>query len=340
LNLNGRTQEPRQHFNDRKKMPESVTAAFSEPEDFETALRSEGFQSLLITTRDRFRARFTRVSLNQITLSAAEERLSRIGFVAVPTNTLLVLFATGIGPAPICGGIGLRSGELLTAFPGEHFHARVGGTAQWGTIRLPVNHLLKYGAALTGAVFPVAPGLRRLRPPTAAGRDLRGFHAAAMRIAGKRPQDIVDNEAAHGLEQQLFHSVAECLSEGWTDEETRADRQNHAVMIGFEELLRTAEGSRNSMSSIRKALEVSERHLRQLCTAHLGMSPTAYERLQRMWRTRRALRTADGTGRVSVIARLNGFQDLGRFAINYRAAFGESPSATLRKRQGAIAATN
>ena len=317
-------------------MPESIAAAFSEPEDFETALRMEGLRSLLITTRGQFGARFTRVSLNEMSLSAAQENLPRIGFVAVPAKTLLVSFATGTGPAPICGGLGLRSGELFTVFPGEQFHARISGPSQWGAIWLPVESLLKYGAALTGHVFPIAPGLRRWRPRASAGRDLRGFHAAAMRIAGKRPQDIVDSEAAHGLEQQLFHSVAECLSDGWTDEETRADHQNHAVMVGFEELLGTTRASRNSMSSICKALNVSERHLRQLCAAHLGMSPTAYERLQRMWRTRRALRTADGTGSVSVIARLNGFQDLGRFAINYRSAFGERPSATLRKRQLAI----
>ena len=321
-------------------MPESVTAAFSEPEDFEAALRSEGQRSLLITAGGRFRARFTRVSLNAISLSAAEERLPRIGFIAVPTNIMLLSFAIGTGPAPICGGIGLRSGELFTAFPSEQFHARIGGPSQWGAIRLPLDHLLKYGAALTGKSFPIAPGLRRWKPPASAGRDLRAFHAAAMRIAGKRPEDLVDSEAAHGLEQQLFHIIAECLSVGSAGDGAHAACRNNAVMIGFEELLGTIGGARNSMSSICRALDVSERRLRQLCAAHLGMSPTAYERLQRMWRTRRALRRANGTESVSVIARLNGFQDLGRFAINYRSAFGESPSTTLRKRQDANVVNN
>ena len=205
-------------------MPESVTAAFSEPEDFEVALRSEGFRRLLVTSGGRFRARFTRVSLNRVSLSAAEEKLPRIGFVEVPVNTLLVSFAVGTGPAPICGGIGLRSGELFTACPREQFHARIGGPSQWGTIRLPLG--------------------------------------------------------------------------------------------------------------------VSERRLRQLCAAHLGMSPTAYDRLQRMAQTRRTLRKANGTKSVSAIARFYGYQDPGRFAINYRAAFDESPSATLRKRQHANVVNN
>jgi AraC-like DNA-binding protein len=320
-------------------MPETVTAAFSEPEDFETALRMEGLRNLLITARGRFRARLTRVSLNGMSLSAAEERLPRIGFIAVPANTMLVSFAAGTGPAPICGSLGLRSGELLTVFSGEQFHARIDGPSQWGAIRLPVDRLLKYGTALTGKVLPIVPGLRRWRPPASAGRDLRGFHTAAMRAAGKRPQDLVDSEAAHGLEQQLFHAIAECLSEGWVDEEAPAARRNHAVMICFEELLGTARSARISLSSMCEALDVSERRLRQLCAAHLGMSPIAYERLQRIWRTRRALRSGSA-GSVSMIARLNGFQDLGRFASNYRVVFGELPSVTLRKSQETTGISN
>src|SRR5215469_9091977 len=125
-------------------MPESVASAFSEPENFETALRAEGFRSLLVASGGRFRARLTRVSLNEMSLSATEERLPRIGFVAVPANMLLVSFATGSEPAPICGGISLRSGELFTAFPGEQFHARISSPSRWGAVRLPMGNLLKY----------------------------------------------------------------------------------------------------------------------------------------------------------------------------------------------------
>jgi hypothetical protein len=40
-------------------MPGSVTAAFSEPKDFEAAFRADGCLSLLITCRGQFRARLS-----------------------------------------------------------------------------------------------------------------------------------------------------------------------------------------------------------------------------------------------------------------------------------------
>jgi AraC-like DNA-binding protein len=50
---------------------------------------------------------------------------------------------------------------------------------------------------------------------------------------------------------------------------------------------------------------------------------------------RRNLRQADrDTATVSEIARRSGFRDLGRFAANYRGAFGELPSVTLQRGSG------
>jgi AraC-like DNA-binding protein len=63
------------------------------------------------------------------------------------------------------------------------------------------------------------------------------------------------------------------------------------------------------------------------------LSPTKYLRLRRMQLVRRALwREEPDTTTVSeVVQRYGyGFHELGRFAANYRAVFGELPSATLR----------
>jgi transcriptional regulator GlxA family with amidase domain len=161
---------------------------------------------------------------------------------------------------------------------------------------------------------------------------LRGLHTAAIRIAGKSPQMLVDNEAARGLEQQLLHAVVECLSNAAIVGESRSDRGNREIAVRFEQLLGSCQGDKAEILEICSALQVSERHLRLVCAAHLGMGPMAYDRLRRLSRAHRMLRADSSAKSVSTVARNNGFRGLGRFASDYKATFGEYPSATLLRK--------
>ena len=76
---------------------------------------------------------------------------------------------------------------------------------------------------------------------------------------------------------------------------------------------------------------VSERGLRNAFIAVRGMSPKRYVIHDRLNEVRRALtdpRAPNAT--VTNIATEHGFFELGRFAGRYKAAFGETPSETLR----------
>jgi AraC-like DNA-binding protein len=70
---------------------------------------------------------------------------------------------------------------------------------------------------------------------------------------------------------------------------------------------------------------------RRFQTSH-GLSPRAWQRRDRLERARSALEAASAQETsVTAIALEHGFSHLGRFARAYRDAFGESPSATLRR---------
>ena len=79
-------------------------------------------------------------------------------------------------------------------------------------------------------------------------------------------------------------------------------------------------------------LRVSERTLRKAFRITYGLSPCRHLRMMRLLRARQALMSSSScqVSTVTEIATHFGFAELGRFSVEYRKAFGESPSATLR----------
>jgi AraC-like DNA-binding protein len=308
---------------------------FGESDDFRDALGGNGVTGYSITGYGQFRARLTRIALHRLCLAAGEEVLPRIAFIVVPANIVLVLLPIGEGPSPIWGGIDMRAGEIVTLGPGQRFHATTGGPCRWGAIQVPDQDLAEYGRAVSGGGFFVPPAAR-WRPRPTAGRDLRRLHRAAIRMAEIGSGIITDVEAAHGLEQQLVHALIECLSEGSAEEETPAERRHREILARFEDLLQAEPTSQ--LAQIYKALGVSDRLLRECCRKHLGMGPNRYGRLQRMQQAHGALQKENPhTANVSEVARRHGFHDPGRFAANYRAVYGQSPSTTLRRSSQGVA---
>ena len=310
-------------------MPGSVISLFSELDEFQEALREDGLLNLLVTGSGQFRARLTQVTLHHLRLSAGDEYLSRIAFVAVPADMLLVTLPLGDRPAPIWDGVEMQLSEMISFGPGQQLHARSDGPCQWGAIQLTVEDFVQYGGALRGTT-PIVPALARWRPPRAALRQLRHLHQAAIRAAEARSGVLADREAAHGLEQQVIHALVESLSARPVYKETEVARRHRDILARFEELLEPELPP--TVSAIGAAIGVSQRLLRECCRKNLGMDPSRYRRLRGMQRARRALRRENpDTASVSAIARRYGFRDLGRFAVNYRALYGESPSTTLRR---------
>jgi AraC-like DNA-binding protein len=163
-------------------------------------------------------------------------------------------------------------------------------------------------------------------------RHLRHLHAAAIGAIESRSTALIGVEAAHGLEQQLIGALVECLSQGSASEAVSVTRQHQDVAVRFEALLQTQPDRSLRVAEICAALGVSARTLRMCCEEQLGMDATEYVRLRRMHLVHRALSNGNAdAASISAVARRCGFRGLGRFAVKYRALFGELPSATLRR---------
>ena len=85
-----------------------------------------------------------------------------------------------------------------------------------------------------------------------------------------------------------------------------------------------------TVADVAEALGVSVRALQDCFRRELQTTPTAYLRACRLDAVHRALSVADPAESVTTLAVRHGFTHLGRFAGEYRARFGESPSTTLR----------
>ncbi|TQM01927.1 AraC family transcriptional regulator [Pseudonocardia kunmingensis] len=98
------------------------------------------------------------------------------------------------------------------------------------------------------------------------------------------------------------------------------------------ELIRDHAAEELTVEDVATAVGVGVRALQQGFRTHVGTTPTAYLRQVRLERVRAELLAGTAESGVSVteVALRWGFAHLGRFALAYRSAFGEPPSATLR----------
>jgi AraC-like DNA-binding protein len=162
---------------------------------------------------------------------------------------------------------------------------------------------------------------------------LRHLHAEAGHLAATVSDFLAHPEVSRAMEQALMHIMVRCLAEGLAAG-TSSRHPRQPVMRRFEEFLEDNLDRAIYLQEICAAIGVQERTLRSHCEDHLGMGPRKYLWLRRMHLARRRLTRTDPTAAtvtVTAIALAHGFGELGRFAVQYRKLFGESPSATLRR---------
>ncbi|MGD8854536.1 MAG: helix-turn-helix domain-containing protein, partial [Gammaproteobacteria bacterium] len=98
------------------------------------------------------------------------------------------------------------------------------------------------------------------------------------------------------------------------------------------EYLRCTDSRSITVADLCAAARVTQRTLEYAFRETFGMSPLGFLHLRRYHAGRRDLLAADAkTVTVTEIAQKNGFYQMGRFAVRYKALFGESPSQTHQR---------
>ena len=112
----------------------------------------------------------------------------------------------------------------------------------------------------------------------------------------------------------------------------RAEQSRLNLVQQAENLALASIDKRLNIAALSRMLVVSERTLRKAFRVTYGLTPCRHLRMLRLLQVRQVLMSSHNRAvTVTEAATCFGFVELGRFAVEYRKVFGESPSVTLSR---------
>jgi len=170
-----------------------------------------------------------------------------------------------------------------------------------------------------------------IRPPA---KDARALAASLIEVRATlwRLSDTLTGDSLREIGGLLHGALECCLRRAAIGEPKEDFRSPSSIVRRTEEFVREHLDETVSISELSMVAGVSERSLRTAFHQVCMTSPKKYLRMLALHQVRRSLRTApDVHAAVTRAATRHGFYELGRFAAQYRALFGEAPSETLHR---------
>lgn len=317
-------------------MPQSRVLAFTDPDDFQRRVRATN-SAILALGRGEFHAELTQVDFDRLWIQRGSDSLPRISRTTIDKKRAVVHFvADPQTPTTRLAGQDLLPEHLVVYGVGTTSIARTEARYSWGALSLTHADLAAAGEAIAGREVTGPSDTHLLRPPPSLLRHLRTLHAQATTLAKAAPERLAAPAVAKEMEEQLTRAMISCLASETPTERQRLPAQHARIVNRFLEFLEAKPDEPVYLTEICAAIGASARTLRTCCQEVLGVGPMRYLWLRRMHLTRQALLHADASvATVTEVATAHGFWELGRFSVEYRRLFGESPSESLRRKYAA-----
>jgi AraC-like DNA-binding protein len=313
-------------------MPQSSVYTLADPYSYEEVVRALN-PKLIVTSKGNFHAQLTKIHLQRLWLQRGEEQLPRIMSAGVRPKGAAIIFHSDRRQGSIqVNGVEVLPGEIAVHRPNDAFHLRTSGPFRFAVMSLTHGELAMAGKAVAGHEVKAPSDTCVIRPDLASMSRLMDLHQAAGQLAKSASDTLAIPAIAKALEQELVHAMVRCLTGHPQIKERYCSGRHSRIIAHFEEFLAARRYEPVYVPEVCNSISVSERTLRACCHEYLGMGPARYLRLRRMQLARRALLRADpASATVTKIATECGFWELGRFSVEYRALFGETPSASLHR---------
>jgi AraC-like DNA-binding protein len=286
---------------------------------------------VLPTTKD-FRIEMTQVAMSRLWLQRVHLCSPTVSTATSKPGRRSIGFLTesNLSPYHHCG-IGVMPGDIIVNTL-EAEHRRCDAGLDYGLMSIPTDELDTAVEAIVGCELMEKSERHIFHPQPQLMSRLLKLHRAIGQLAHDTPDILQLPEVLRALQNEFVHVLVRCLADTVDAKTSTRGRRHDAIIARFEEFLEANPDRPLYLTEICAAIGVAERTLRASCEEQLGMGPIRFLALRRMHLVRHALLSAiPSTSTVTRIATDYGFWELGRFAVAYRAAFGESPSETLNR---------
>ena len=306
-----------------------VSLAADEPADYSDGARLLGWDIQTFALRSRFRAGLVGVQTVGAQLTRVDAATAHIARGEGPRDAYVLVLSRRMQGLTKIGGEELHDANIGVARPDREFEFHTAGT----DLLLPTisrrrmeeatRALWGRSIAETGDISTLVFGNLRTSATPAASWFAR---IEALLVPPEHPDF---KRAVREIEERIFEDLlvavapAERLAPG-----AHCRRGARRAEAFIQEHLRES----ILLSDLCRAAGAPERSLRHGFGELYGISPMAYLRSVRMHAAREQLHRTECEQLISEVALGCGFTHFGRFSVDYRRAFGETPSQTRNRR--------
>lgn len=271
-------------------------------------------------------------SSDKISVLGLRHHTASVGVVVMKAECFGFMWWDGTEECRINGQVARRT-QIYTQGKQDGFHAAGGARRTMGIV-VRRNELIETLAALRG-VGPEDVLLDRAAlelSPEAAIRFRYDIKGILRKMSGPKPGRSADVGAVDPSEAIFGLLIDAYLRAPLVPHRDNRPRKPELIVRRAEKRFFASQGASVSLADLCSATSVSQSTLYRAFNAVCGEPPLAYFHKRRLTEARRQLVNSPAyRGAVKRAALAAGLTEFGRFSVDYRQLFGESPSATLNR---------
>jgi AraC-like DNA-binding protein len=309
-------------------LPRDRTFSFTSAEEMEEELlRSGVYQPIRQTGKGKFRSHLAVLSTEQGDLFSDRYNTAISLYLEPPAGMVGILFPRSAHGHFLACGDDVGNDKLVVFRSGSGAHIVGPSLVGSEAIAVPEARFIEMFEVL-------APTSKRSEDVVILEGNTAELHELRNAVAGLIAQSDLDpnTEQVSNLIGQIIAWMGDSSSQ-WGPESLKANGARIRVAKLAQEFIEEHYRERVCIEDLCRVTGVGVRTLQRYFKEYFDLTVTEYLKTVRLDAARRELRTLrPSQTTVATIALRNGFAHLGRFSIEFRDRFGESPNETLAMR--------